>query len=58
MRYVAQYIRDGRLEIDNNHTYAARGISSGMPRPRLCRVGESTRPPLKDLGHAALGDAA
>jgi transposase len=58
LRYVAQYIRDGRLEIDNNGAYAARGISAGMPRPGLCRVGERTLVTVRDLDRAASADAA
>jgi len=52
MRYVAQYIR----------TAASRSITTElmpradklrMPRPRLCRVAESTRPPLR-ISHMRL----
>jgi hypothetical protein len=32
------FLEDGRVEIDNNLVYAARGITSVMPPPDLCRV--------------------
>jgi transposase len=34
---LTRYVDDGRLEIDNNAAYAARGISTGMPTSGLCR---------------------
>ena len=33
-----RYLDDGRLEIDNNLCYAARGITGIMPPPDLCRA--------------------
>jgi hypothetical protein len=36
---LQRFVDDGRLAIDNNRAYAARGISAGMPRPGLCRAG-------------------
>ena len=38
---LGRYLEDGRLEIDNNAVYAARGISEIIPRPGLCRVERS-----------------
>jgi transposase len=35
---LTQFVEDGALEIDNNLTYAARGINQIMPPPDLCRV--------------------
>jgi transposase len=35
---LEEYLRDGRLEIDNNWCYAAHGITPVMPPPDLCRV--------------------
>ena len=32
------FIDNGRIEIDNNWCYAARGITPVMPLPDLCRV--------------------
>jgi hypothetical protein len=32
------FLTDGRVEIDNNSIYAARGINLVMPTPDLCRA--------------------
>ncbi len=32
------FLENGRVEIDNNLVYAARGINAVMPPPDLCRV--------------------
>jgi hypothetical protein len=37
-REFTVYLEEGRLEIDNNLIYAARGINEIMPPPGLCRV--------------------
>ena len=36
------FLSDGRIEIDNNLVYPARGINQVMPRPGLCRVAKCT----------------
>jgi hypothetical protein len=36
------FLADGRVEIDNNWCYPARGITPVMPRPGLCRVAKCT----------------
>jgi hypothetical protein len=35
---LSRFLDDAKLPLDNNHTYAARGITDAMPRPGLCRV--------------------
>jgi transposase len=55
---LTRFVKDGRVSPDNNLCYAARGISVRMPRARLCRVGDRTRPGCRDLDCAALVDAA
>jgi transposase len=37
-RALRRFLEDGRIPIDNNGAHAARGMSTVMPRPRLCRV--------------------
>ena len=37
---MALYLDVAQAELDNNSTYAARGISDVMPPPLLCRVAE------------------
>ena len=38
-----RFVLDGRLRPDNNGAHAASGMSPGMPRARLCRVGKTGR---------------
>jgi len=35
---LSRFVRDGRIDLDNNLTDAASGISPGMPPAGLCRV--------------------
>ena len=53
-----RYTEDGRLKIDNNGAYAARGISAVMPRPGLCRVGGGQRSGARECDPQAFTDAA
>ncbi len=46
-RALTRYTDDGRLRVDNNGAYAARGISPVMPRPGLCRVTGGQRSELR-----------
>jgi transposase len=52
------FLDDPRIPLDNNATYAARGISGGMPRPGLCRVASRCRPIWAARGRTAVPDAA
>jgi hypothetical protein len=54
---LRSYIREAGV-FEDNAAYAARGISRGMPRARLCRVGAETRSVVRDLDRAAMVDAA
>ena len=44
---LEEYLKDGRVEIDNNWCNAARGISRVMPPPVLCRVAKRWRRNLR-----------
>jgi hypothetical protein len=41
---LSRYLEDGRLPIDNNSVYAARGINRVMPTSGLCRVCSAVDP--------------
>ena len=55
---LVRFLDDPAIPLDNNATYAARGISPGMPRPRICRVGSTMRRRKADHGSGVLIDAA
>jgi hypothetical protein len=55
---LQRFVEDGRFRIDNNGAYAARGISAGMPRPRLCRVDSLSRRKCAQWPSLPVGDAA
>ena len=40
---LTRFVDDPCIPLDNNSAYAARGISAGMPRARLCRVRSTLR---------------
>jgi hypothetical protein len=44
---LEEYLKDGRVEIDNNLVNAARGITPVMPPPVLCRVAKRWRRNLR-----------
>jgi Transposase IS66 family len=65
IRYMLQrwekltlFVENPLVWLDNNHAYAARGISVGMPRPRLCRVSVPIDSVSTDLGKTFVVRAA
>jgi transposase len=55
---LTRFIEDGRLSLDNNLCYAARGISLVMPTAGLCRVAGTSGLSSGSLRVSRLADAA
>ena len=53
---LMRFLDDGRLRLDNNHSYAVHGIGMAMPRSGLCRV-EASRA-WNIVGSLILGDVS
>jgi transposase len=52
---ITYFLEDVSVPLDNNASYAARGIRGVMPRPRLCRVAPR---PVRSAGSAVFAGAA
>jgi hypothetical protein len=55
---LTRFLDNACIPLDNNAIYAARGISSRMPRPGLCRVGSGGAPIWAACADIAVPDAA
>jgi Transposase IS66 family len=55
---LTRFVTDGRLDLDNNLTNAASGITNGMPPAGLCRVRPRGRRLHRETECVSLGQAA